>query len=287
MAAAETAELPELFPRLRLLRRDLVQRLVPEHAVSRNVAALRLGFAPGRDRAQNGQLTRFPEPRLEPEPGIRRIEAVGRRVGERRHFLRQPALPSVAFEPGGDLLVDDAEMGDVGNRVVVHLAGQGTARPVGETLRLVDRGARQLRDQFLVSHLIAEAANHRRDLGVEDRRGDMAVEVMEDLDVLARGMEHLEHAGIAHQGKQRGQIDIRRQRVHRRRLVRRGELHQAETRPEGAVPHEFGVDGDGARGREPFAQGAKGPGVGDEMHGRVYTRFRMGGKATPEAPCVA
>ena len=175
-------------------------------------------------------------------------------------------------------------MGDVGNRVFVHPAGQRAACPVGKALGLVDRRARQFRDQLFVAHLVAEPADHRRDLGIEDRRGDAAVEVVENLDVLARGVEHLEHAGVAHQREQRRQIDVRRQRIDRRRLVRRGNLHQAQARPERGVAHEFGVDGDVARSRQPLAKGAKRPGVGDEMHGRVYTRFGSGGKGNLAGP---
>ena len=287
MAPAQAAQVPELFAGPGFLRRDVVHRLVAQHPVSRHVAALRFGLAPGREVAQHRQLARLSQAGLDPEPGRRRIEAVDRRVGERGHLLGKPALALVAVEPGGDLFVDDAEMGDVGDRVVVHFPRQGPARPIGEALRLVYRRARQLRDQPVVAHLVAEPADHRRDLGIEDRPRNAAVEMVEDLDILARGVEHLEHRGIAHQPEKRRQIDVRRHRVDRRRLVHRGKLHQAQARPIRAVAHELGVDGDVTRGREPIAKGAKGPGVGDEMHGRVYTRFHIGGKATPGRPPLA
>jgi len=59
------------------------------------------------------------------------------------------------------------------------------------------------------------AADHRRELGVEQGQRHLAGQVMKDLDVLTRGVEHFQHRRIGQQIEQRLQIDLCRQRVDR------------------------------------------------------------------------
>jgi hypothetical protein len=93
------------------------------------------------------------------------------------------------------------------------------------------------------------AAHHRRHLGVEQRARHFVHAQVEDFEILARGVEDLEHLGIGHQFVERGQVDAFGQGVDRRRFVRASDLGQAELGPVGALAHEFGIDRDvvGAR----------------------------------------
>ena len=76
----------------------------------------------------------------------------------------------------------------------------------------------------------------------------------EDLDVLPRRVEHLHHRLVGQEVAKRGEIDLRRLRIDHRDLVRAGKLHHAEFRPVGALPHEFGIDGDELFRRQPIAK---------------------------------
>jgi len=57
--------------------RDVADRVILEYAAARNVAALRLLFAPGRDFHQHGQLPWLAHPGLQPFPGTLGVEVVG------------------------------------------------------------------------------------------------------------------------------------------------------------------------------------------------------------------
>ena len=63
--------------------------------------------------------------------------------------------------------------------------------------------------QGFVGRRIAEAAHHRRHLGVEQGIGQHAALQIENLDVLARGVQHLDDVGAADQVVERRQIDAR------------------------------------------------------------------------------
>ncbi len=143
-----------------------------------------------------------------------------------------------------EFFVHFPQMGHVVERVFDLAFGERAAGPVGEARGFVDRGARQPAGQRLVARGFAEAAYHGGDLGVEDRRRHLAVEVVEDFEVLARGVEHLQHLGIVHQPEQRIERDARGQRVDGGGVIRPRHLHQAKLRPIGLVAHEFGVDRD-------------------------------------------
>ncbi len=127
---------------------------------------------------------------------------------------------------------------------MICAADSGRDGPVAEPVRLVDRSAGQRRDDRIVAHLVAEPRDHGGDLGVEQRLRHIAETQHEDLDVLARGMEHLHHRLVGEQFAERGKVDVGRLRVDHRDLMRAGQLHDAEFRPVGALAHEFGIDGD-------------------------------------------
>ena len=81
---------------LRRVAGDLDQRLVAQDAPARQVALLRRRLAPGRERAQHRQKAQIgtaAQPKA--MPGLGRLGAVERRVGERRHLLGKPARPAV------------------------------------------------------------------------------------------------------------------------------------------------------------------------------------------------
>ena len=98
--------------------------------------------------------------------------------------------------------------------------------------------------QRLVAHRVAEAADHGRDLGVEQRRRHRAGQVEEDLDVLARGVEDLEELGSAISAKSGARSMPGASGSIAAASSGPGDLHQAELRPVGLVAHELGVDGD-------------------------------------------
>ena len=157
-------------------------------------------------------------------------------------------------------------MDDVGERIGDLAVGQRPRRPVREAHRFVEPRLGDLVGQRFVAHLVAIAEHHRRHLGVEKRRRHPAGEVVEDLEVLARGMEDLEDARIDHQLVERPQIETGGQRIDRRGLLRTGDLHQAETRPEGAVAQELGIDGDVVGPVQCGAEAVEAGLVDDERH---------------------
>ncbi len=107
--------------------------------------------------------------------------------------------------------------------------------------------------KLAVGHLLAIAADHRRDLGVEQRRRQDAGELPENLEILPGGVEHLDHVLVGHQLQQRLEVEPRRQRVDRQRLVVGRDLDDAEDRPEGRLAQEFGVDRHERRTRQALA----------------------------------
>ena len=137
---------------------------------------------------------------------------------------------------------------------------------------LVDLRPRDLACQRLVADLIAKAANHRRDLGVEERLRDHAGEGVEDLEILSRRMEHLHRAAVGEQLEERREVEIGAQRVDQHgalvTLARAGELNQAELRVIGALAQELGIDGDVGIVRGFGTEPGESVGRGDRRHGR-------------------
>ena len=75
----------------------------------------------------------------------------------------------------------------------------------------------------------------------------------DDFDVLARGVEHLEHALVRHQFEERREIDAGRQRIDHHGLVAARHLRHAQQRIVGGLAQEFGVDGDEGLARQSLA----------------------------------
>ena len=142
-------------------------------------------------------------------------------------------------------------MGDVGNGVFELAIAQRPRRPVGETGRLVDPRAGQLRHQAVVSDLIAEPADHRRDLRVEDRRRQASHAIEEYLQILPCRVKHLQDPGVRHEIVKGRQVDAIGKRIDRARAVRARQLDQAQLRPIGLLAHELGIDGYEGLRREP------------------------------------
>ena len=104
-------------------------------------------------------------------------------------------------------------MRDIGNRVGKLRFRQRPARPVGETVRFVERVAGDALHELVVGNGIAIAQHHGRDLGVEDRMRNELGAVPDDFNVLTRGMKDFHDFLVRHQREERRQIDIRRQRI--------------------------------------------------------------------------
>ena len=156
-------------------------------------------------------------------------------------------------------------MGDVADRIIDLALVERTARPIGEARALVEHPAEQALDEILVADLLAEPERHRRHLRIEQGMGGAAGQVEDDLDILAAGVEDLEHMLVideqVHQG---GEVDPLRLGIDRRRLLAIGDLDQAQLRPIGVLAHELGVDRDEVRPGEPFAELFEGLGIADQ-----------------------
>ena len=92
----------------------------------------------------------------------------------------------------------------------MHLLGrQRPARPVGEAVGLVRPVAGDALDEFVIGDAVAITQHHGCDLRIEDRVRNGAGLVPDDLDVLARGMKHLQHRLVGHQFEERLEVDAR------------------------------------------------------------------------------
>ena len=153
------------------MSRDLEQRLIADDAVARHVAGLRLALAPGRDGRENAQESLVGGTRLEPLPGIDRVELVEIGILQRRDLPPAPRTPPGAPEIALQLLVHLAKMGHIGQGVVELALVERAAAPIGEAHRFVELGVGEAANQRFVGSGIAEAAHHRGDLGVEQGLG--------------------------------------------------------------------------------------------------------------------
>ena len=121
-------------------------------------------------------------------------------------------------------------------------------------------------DQIDVADRFTEAAHHGGDLGVEQRLGNPPGLGIDDFDVLAAGMKDLDHALVAHQVEEGGEIDFRCERVDEILLARRGHLHETKLRPERLFAQEFSINGDVIACRECLAGGGEAGRIGDQLH---------------------
>ena len=251
--ARERAQVAERLDAARGGERELDQHVVLQHPRPGHVARLRLALAPGCKLHQHREVAGLP--RLGPValPGALGMLLVGRRRVQRLHFVVEPRLAPGGRDALRQLSIDVAQMGHVADRVVDLRLGQRPARPIGEPRRLVDRDMADRVCKLAIGHLLAIAANHRRDLGVEQRRRQDAGELPEDFEVLPGGVEHLDHVLVGHQLQQRLEVESGSERVDRHRFVVGGELDNAKNRPERRLAQEFGVDRHERRARQALA----------------------------------
>ena len=256
-ALGDRAEPTERFDVARVLQCYLVDRVVLQHTSARHVAGLRLALTPGGKRLKDGKLARLLDPELQPLPSVLRVRAVGVDVGQDRHLLVEPGRAVLLGKLGGERAIDVAQVRNVGDRVGDLLRRERPVRPVREAGRLVDLIARHAEDELVVAHLIAVAADHRRDLRVEERVRHGAGLLHENLDVLSRCVEDFDHALVGHQAEEGREVDPGGEGVDNRRFAGAGHLDQAELRPKRALPHELRVDGDKGCCGESGAEGEK------------------------------
>ena len=248
------------------MRGDLDQRLVAQDAVARQIAALGLALTPRGDLEQHGKETRLGRAGLEALPGVLGVLLVGPWIGECGHLLGQPIGPAGLLELFGKTLVDDAKMRYVIERIFELAIAERPARPIGEARGLVDARLGEFRSERFVRHRVAKAGDHRRHLAVEYRCRHVATQMMEDFEILARGVEDLEDAFVGHQFEKRREVHPVGQWIDDRRVVGSGDLHQAEQRPKRGLAHELGVDRDIVRARKARAESRKVVGTGNRFH---------------------
>ncbi len=66
------------------------------------------------------------------------LEAIGVGGGEDPHLLLHPVAAAAPLEIGGELEIDIAQMGDVGDGIGELRLAQRPPRPVGKAVRLVE-----------------------------------------------------------------------------------------------------------------------------------------------------
>ena len=107
------------------------------------------------------------------------------------------------------------------------------------------------------------AQEGRRELRVEHRGDGAAERVVDDLEVLPAGVEDLRDRVVAHEGRDAREV-IEQDGVDRDALPRgQADLQQAQTRVEGLLAKELGVDRDDALGLCALEKGCKLVGFGD------------------------
>ena len=165
-----------------------------------------------------------------------------------------------------------SQVRDVGERVGLLLLAQRPRRPVGEARGLVELDVADRPHQVVVGNAVAEAADARRHLGVEDIGRDAAGELDEDLHILPGGVEDLGHALVGEQPEEGAEVDAGRQRVDEHSLVGGRGLYQTELRPVSRLTQEFGVDGDEIVLLGALAETREHRGGGDQLHVSVFSR---------------
>ncbi len=118
------------------------------------------------------------------------------------------------------------------------------------------------------------AEQRRGHLGIEDRPGQVAAQVIEDLHVLTTGVHDLGDGRRIEQGEERPEV-VDGQRIDTPGRVRIGDLDQAQARVVGLLAQEFRVDG------QPFRLGETAAGLAEGLgrldHARGW-RARLGGR---------
>ena len=222
---------------------------------------------------RTGEIARFAGAVAKPLPSPVGVLLVGRSRRQRAHLVGEPAEAVRRFELLQEELVDVAKVGHVRDRVDDLRFRQRSPRPVSKARGFVELDLADRLNEVGIGDLVAEPADHRRDLRVEQRHRDHLGEVPEDLDVLPSRMEDLDHVGIGHQVEQGLEVDAVRQCVDGGSLVVGRELDDAKLRPERRFAQEFRVDGDVGVGGEAVAELRQVLRRGDQLH----LGFRGGG----------
>ena len=241
----QAAHLAQILLRARRVAGDVGQRLVLDDAAARQILVLRFLLAPGGQRLEATQDIGLAAGDADALPGFGRIILVIGRIADPLHFLVEPvAAPGLAqlFQHLGE---DFDQIGDVADRIVDLALVERAARPVSEPCALVELHAEPGVDEVAIADLFAKAERHGGDLGVEHRMRRLAGQIMDDLDVLAAGMEDLEHVLIIDQQVEQGRkVDARRLGIDRRGLAGVGDLDQTEFGPVAILAHELGIHRD-------------------------------------------
>ena len=110
-------------------------------------------------------------------------------------------------------------------------------------------------DQLVVGDGIPVTEHHGGDLGIEDRVGNDSRLVPDDFNILTGSVENLQHLLVAHQFKERPEVDALRQRIDHHCFLRAGHLHHAEQGIIGRLAEEFRIDSNDRVFCEPRACG--------------------------------
>ncbi len=160
-----------------------------------------------------------------------------------RFFLFDPFGASGSFEFFRENFIDLPQMRHVGERIFQLASGQRAPAPVREASRLVDIRLCKLANERFIGRRLAKTADHRRDLRIKKRGWNHSAKMVENFNVLSRGVENLDDSRIGEKPVKGREINSRRQRVNNRLRVRSGRLNQTQLGPVRLIPHEFGIDG--------------------------------------------
>ncbi len=91
--------------------------------------------------------------------------------------------------------------------------------------------------------------------------------MVDDFNILARRVKHLQHLLVDHQVEQGGEVEAGCLAVDQHLGAVGGDLHEAKLRPEGLLAHELGIDRDERGAAELGACLFELVGTRDEGHG--------------------
>jgi hypothetical protein len=196
------------------------------------------------------------------------LEAIGRGRGQHLHLLAHPVAAAASVEVGGELEVDVAQVGDVGNGVGELCLTQGPPRPIGKAVRLIEAVAGDALNELVIGDGIAIAQDHGRHLGINNRGWNDPGLVPAYFDVLTGGMEDLDDVLVRHQCKEGGEIDALGQRVDDDRLIGARHLCDAEPWIIRALAQKLGVYGHEGMVRHARTGVREAGGGRNRLHGR-------------------
>ena len=97
--------------------------------------------------------------------------------------------------------------------------------------------------QRFIADLIAETANHRCNLRVEQRLRNNIAQMTDDFQILPRRVKNLQDTLISHEVEKRLKLDAIGHRVDDGFVFTSSHLNETKLRPEGPLAHELGIDG--------------------------------------------